>query len=279
MRSANAEDGYFPPGSAIRRIGGESVLMLGGARALLMQAAHPLVAAGIVGHSDYATEPWRRLGRTLHALYTVVFGTRAEADAAGTRVRAAHGRVHGRIDEAMGVFPAGTRYSAADPELQLWVHATLVTTGVAMHETYVGPLSPADREAFYADMAVVARVFGVPDRALPPTLASLTAYEERLLADGVLCVTDAARAVARTVLAPPVPAPFRPPLVALARANVGLLPDELRRQYGLRFGRLDSLGLAASARATRALLPVAPPPLRAVRRNGLALALLALAAK
>lgn len=253
--------------------------MLGGARALLMQAAHPLVAAGVVGHSDYATEPWRRLGRTLHALYTVVFGTCAEADAAGERVRAAHRRVHGRIEEQMGVFPAGTRYSAGDPDLQLWVHATLVTTGVAMHETYVGPLSRADREAFYADMAVVARVFGVPERILPPTLAALDAYEQRLLVEGVLCVTDTARSIARTVLTPPVPAPFRPPLVALARANVGLLPEPLRRQYGLRFGRLDALGLAASARATRTLLPVAPAPLRSVRRNGLALALLALASK
>jgi uncharacterized protein (DUF2236 family) len=272
-------DGYFEPSSAIRRIGGESVLMLGGARALLMQAAHPLVAAGVVGHSDYAAEPWRRLGRTLHALYTVVFGTRAEADAAGARVRAVHRRVHGRIDEQMGVFPAGTRYSAADPELQLWVHATLVTTGVAMHDTYVGTLTHAEREAFYADMAVVARVFGVPERILPPTLADLEAYERRLLDDGVLRVTDTARAIARTVLTPPVPAPFKPPLVALARANVGLLPEPLRRQYGLRFGRLEALGLAASARATRTLLPVAPGALRSVRRNGLALALLALAAK
>jgi uncharacterized protein (DUF2236 family) len=272
-------DGYFAPESAIRRIGCESVLMLGGARALLMQAAHPLVAAGIVEHSDYAVDPWRRLGRTLFALYTVVFGSRAEADAAGARVRDAHRRVHGRIDDELGVFPAGTSYSAADPELQLWVHATLVTTGIVMHETYVGALTPAEREAFYADMAVVARVFGVPERVLPPTLSDLEAYEAQLLADGVLCVTGAARAVARTVLSPPVPAPLRPPLVALARANVGLLPEELRHQYGLRFGRLDALGLALSARATRALLPVAPPPLRSVRRNGLALGLLALAAK
>jgi uncharacterized protein (DUF2236 family) len=81
------------------------------------------------------------------------------------------------------------------------------------------------------------------------------------------------------VLAPPVPAPLRPPLVALARANVGLLAAELRSQYGLRWSRLDALGLAASSRATRTLLPVAPPPLRSVKRNGLALALLALAAR
>jgi uncharacterized protein (DUF2236 family) len=199
-------------------------------------------------------------------------------------VRDVHTRVHGVLPEPAGVFPAGTRYRAADPELQLWVHWTLVDTGIAMHETYVGPLPRADQEAFYEEMKVVARVFGVPPRVLPPTLDAFRAYQRRLLDDGVLCVTEAARDVARTVLAPPVPAPFRPPLVALARANVGLLPEPLREQYGLRWGRLDSVGLAASARAARLLLPVAPDPIRSVkrkgdRRNGLAFALLALAAR
>ena len=278
------EPSYFEPESAIRRIGRESVLMLGGARALLLQAAHPLVAAGIVEHSDYAADPWRRLGRTLHALYTVVFGTCAEADAAGVRVRAAHRRVHGRIRVPMGIFPAGTRYSASDPELQVWVHSTLVTTGIAMHEAYVGPLMHEERETFYEEMKVVAQVFGVPDGVLPGTIDDLDAYEQRLLDEGVLCVTDAARLVAQTVLSPPVPAAFRPPLIALARASAGLLPPQLREQYGVRWNRLDAFGLAASSRATRALLPVAPSHLRSARRagdrhDGLALALLRLAVR
>jgi uncharacterized protein (DUF2236 family) len=276
------ETSYFEPDSAIRRIGRESVLMLGGARALLLQAAHPLVAAGIVEHSDYATDPWRRLGRTLHALYTVVFGTCAEADAAGARVQAAHRRVHGRIRAPMGVFPAGTPYSATDPELQVWVHSTLVSTGIAMHETYVGPLTPEDCETFYEEMKVVARIFGVPDGALPATIDDMHAHEQRLLDEGVLCVTDAARLVARTVLSPPVPVAFRLPLAALARANAGLLPPQLREQYGVHWNQLYAFGLAASSRASRALLPVAPSPLRDVKRagdhhDGLALVLLRLA--
>lgn len=153
-----------------------------------------------------------------------------------------------------------------------------------MHETYVGPLSDEDRESFYEEMKVVARVFGVPPRVLPPTLDDARAHERRLLQDGTLCVTDAARQIARTVLAPPVPAALRPPLVALARANIGLLPEPLRERYGLRWTRLDAAGLAASARAARLLVPLAPSPLRSVkragdRRNGLSLALLALAAR
>ena len=275
-------DGYFPDDSVIRTIGRESVLMLGGGRALLMQAAHPLVASGIVEHSDYGSTPWRRLGRTLTALYAVVFGTREEADRAAATVRAVHRRVHGRLRERLGVFPAGTRYSASDPELQLWVHATLVDTGLVMYETYVRELEPEERCAFYDQMSVVGSVFGLPRELVPPSLEDFDAYREQLLRDGVLCVTEPAREVARTVLAPPVPAPFRPGVAALVNANVGLLPAQLREQYGLPWRRLDRIALEMSARLVRTALPLAPSPLRAVRRGsrpGLALALLAAASR
>src|SRR5207302_10499142 len=99
-------DGYFTPDSAIRRIGNRSVLMLGGPRALLLQAAHPLVAAGIVDHSRFAAEPWKRLARTMTALYTIVFGTRAEADRVGAIVQAVHASVRGRLREDVGAFEA-----------------------------------------------------------------------------------------------------------------------------------------------------------------------------
>ena len=264
--------GYFDPDSAIRRIGRESVLMLGGARALLMQAAHPSVAAGIVEHSDYATAPWKRLGRTLTALYTVVFGTRAEADEVGRTVRAVHRRVR------------GDGYSALDPELQLWVHATLVDTGIAMHDAFVRPLERDECASFYEEMKIVARVFGVPARVLPETFDDFRAYEQRLLDERVLRVADAARAVARTVTNPPVPFALRPAVAALVRANVALLPPELREQYGFSYSRVDRAAFTASARAVRSLLPLAPSPVRDVKRhgdtrNGLSFALLALAAR
>jgi uncharacterized protein (DUF2236 family) len=269
--------GYFAPDSVIRRVGRESVLMLGGARALLMQAAHPGVAAGIVEHSDYATEPWKRLGRTLTALYTVVFGTRAEADEVGRAVRAVHRRVRGTTTD-------GERYSALDPELQLWVHATLVDTGIAMYDAYVRPLTRGECETFYVEMKAVARVFGVPARILPPGYEEFRAYERRLLDERVLRVTDAAGAVAETVTRPPVPLPLRPAVAALVRANVALLPPELRAQYGFSWTPVDSTAFAASARVARTLLPLAPSPVRNVKRagdarDGLAFAVLALAAR
>jgi uncharacterized protein (DUF2236 family) len=245
-------DGYFSDDSAIRRIGRESILMLGGPRALLMQAAHPLVAAGIVDHSRYREDPWRRLAHTMVALYTIVFDTRAEADRMGAITRVAHRHVHGVRN--------GRRYSAADPELMLWVHWTLVDTGLCLYEAYVRPVEPVVAEEFYEQMKTVARVFGVPDDVHPPTLADMRAWERELLDTGTVRVGEEARAVAATVLSPPVPFPFRPALRILAAQVAGLLPPALREQYHV------ARPLPGSIPSTRRLLPLLPSPLRRTER-------------
>ncbi|MGH2971912.1 MAG: oxygenase MpaB family protein [Gaiellaceae bacterium] len=245
-------DGYFDDASAIRRIGRESILMLGGPRALLMQAAHPLVAAGIVDHSRYREDPWRRLARTMAALYTIVFGTSAEADRMGAITRAAHRRVHGTR--------GGRSYSAADPDLMLWVHSTLVDTGLALYEVYVRRLDEATADEFYEQMKIVAHVFGVPDGVHPPTLADFRCYQHELVSTGVVRVGADARAVAETVLSPPVPLPLRLPLGTLARHTAGLLPPELREQYKLR------APLPGAAFSTRRLVPLLPSSLRRTER-------------
>ena len=247
--------------------------MLGGGRALLMQAAHPLVAAGIVAHSDYRAQPWQRLGRTMTALYTIVFGTRAEADRAGAIVQAVHASVSGSLAADVGPFPAGTPYAASDAELMMWVHATLVDTGLVMYETYVGALEPPAREGFYQDMKIVAQVFGTPENVLPPTLAAFEDYRRERLASSDLSVGGDARAVAETVLDPPVPEPLRPGFRMLGLATVGLLPERLREQYGLRWTRAHDVAFRASAASVRSLVvPALPKPVRIVasdrRRDG-----------
>src|SRR4051794_39964944 len=232
--------------------------MLGGGRALLMQAAHPLVAAGIVDHSAYRADPWRRLARTMTALYTIVFGAREEADRVGAIVQSVHARVRGER--------GGRPYSAADPDLALWVHSTLVDTGIAMYETYVGKLAPPMAEEFYEQMKTVATVFGVPEDVHPETLAEFRAYQAEMLATELRVGQDA-RAVARSILEPPVPAPLRPAARALVLANVGLLPEPLRDQYGLGWGRARSALLAASSRSSRhVFVPLLPAPLRQTER-------------
>jgi uncharacterized protein (DUF2236 family) len=247
--------------------------MLGGGRALLMQAAHPLVAAGIVQHSDYRARPWQRLARTMSALYTIVFGTRAEADRAGEVVQAVHASVRGRLATSVGAFEAGTPYAASDPELMMWVHATLVDTGLAMYEAYVRRLDPSESEWFYRDMKVVARVFGTPASVIPRTLREFETYRRERLGAGELCVGTDARAVAASVLDPPVPGALGPVVRSLNLATVGLLPTPLRGKYELPWSPADELAFRTSARLTRTLVvPLLPKPLRVVashrRRDG-----------
>ena len=251
-------EGYFGEDAAIRRIACESVLMLGGPRALLMQAAHPLVAAGIVDHSRFRQDPWRRLARTMAALYTIVFGTREQAERIGAITRAARGGVRGRRGRRV--------YTAADPGLMLWVHSTLVDTGLAMYETYVRRVEPEMAEEFYEQMKVVATVFGVPPDVHPPTLADFRSYQRSLLESGEVRVGADARAVAATVFSPPAPLPLRPALRALAAQSAGLLPPALREQYGLRWTRADGLALRASSQLCRRLVPLLPPALRRTER-------------
>ena len=265
MGEDRGERGYFSPESAVWRIARESVLMLGGGYALLTQAAHPLVAAGIVAHSSFRESPWRRLAGTMSAIYTVVYGTRAEADRAASRVRAIHAGVQGSIPAQLGVYPAGTRYAAHDPGLLLWVHATLVDTALVMHETFVRPLGEEEREGFYEDMKVVAQLFGTPAFVIPGSFSDFQAYQRERLESGEIVVTEAAREVAETVLRPSVSVALRPALEALTVLTAGLLPESLREQYDLPWGRARAALVATSALALRrALLPLLPDIVRAV---------------
>ncbi|MDX6510600.1 MAG: hypothetical protein QOE36_104 [Gaiellaceae bacterium] len=259
----------FPRDSVIRRLGDESVLMLGGGRALLMQAAHPLVAAGIVDHSDYASAPWKRLARTLTALYTVVHGTQEEADRVGAVVRSVHESVQGRLREDVGRFAVGTAYEATSPELMLWVHSTLVDTGISMYEAFVGPVPRSDREHFYEEMKVVARVFGTPPEALPETYEAFLSWQRGCLEDGTVAIGTDARAIARTVLEPPVPRALQPGFRALTLASVGLLPPSIRSAYGLRWSPAHEAALRVAGRGNRLIRPLVPRPLLKITpRNG-----------
>ena len=253
-------DGYFTPDSAVWRIGAESILMAGGGRALLAQAAHPLVAAGIVRHSRFRDEPWARLGRTMGGLYTIVFGTRDEADAVGRRVRDVHRSVRGTTDSG--------RYSALDADLMLWVHATLVETAITMYRTFVGPLARDEEAAFYEDMKVVARIFGVPARVLPHTIDDFWEYWKRMLEGEELAVGADARAVAETVLDPPLRGPLRV-LAPFARlVTTASLAPELRERYGIAVDTRAGARLARSAAAVRrGVLPIVPPRLRLLATN------------
>lgn len=247
-----SRDGYFAPESVIRRVGNSPLTpFLGGGPAVLLQVAHPLVAVGVVEHSDYRRDLWRRLGRTLRALYLITYGTKAEAERAAGAVQAVHARVHGRTDVPLGRFPPGTRYSASDPELMLWVHATLVEASLAVYQRFVHALSSDEQESYYQDMAVVARLFGTPASLIPRSLARFREYFAAQLASETITVTAPAKEVAAVILEARLPAPLRVLVPAHRLATAGLLPPRLRHEYGLRWSPLHELALPLAARSLR----------------------------
>jgi uncharacterized protein (DUF2236 family) len=247
-----SRDGYFAPESVIRRIGNTPLTpMFGGGAAVLLQVAHPLVAAGVVAHSDYRDDLWRRLMRTLRALYLITYGTKAEADATGETVQRVHEYVRGVTTEQLGAFPPGTTYSAADPELMLWVHATLVYVSLELYQRHVRRLTPEEEERYYREMATVARIFGTPPGVIPRSLRAFREYVAAQIDEGPITVTAPARSIAEVILAAPLPAPMRVLVPAHRLATAGALPASVREQYGLRFTRRHRVALHVAARAVR----------------------------
>jgi uncharacterized protein (DUF2236 family) len=254
LRRTHAErlasrDGYFPPKSVIRRLGNTPITpFLGGGAAVLLQVAHPLVAAGVAEHSGFERDLWRRLLRTLRALYFITYGTKAEAEHAGASVCAVHRHVRGRTSERLGRFPPGTSYSAADPQLMLWVHGTLVEASLRAYNRFAAKLTRAEEEQYYREMSVVAQIFGTPASVIPETLSDFRDHFFGEIADGDVCVTEPARRIASVILAAPLPAPLRLFAPAHRLATAALLPGKLRRDYGLSWSKLHELALPLAAR-------------------------------
>jgi uncharacterized protein (DUF2236 family) len=264
-----SRDGYFAPESVIRRVGNSAVTpFLGGGAAVLLQVAHPLVAAGVAEHSDYRHDLWSRLMRTLKALYLITYGSKAEADAMGATVQAAHARVRGRTTTALGSFAAGTPYAADDPELMLWVHATLVHVSLSAYQRHEHALAPQEQEAYYRDMAVVAQIFGTPAGVIPGTLGEFREYFDAQIEGTTISVTAPAREIAAVILDAPLPAPMRFVTPAHRMATGEHLPARLRAEYGLSQSRRTRLMLPLAARSikltawplVRVAKRLSPPP-------------------
>lgn len=227
--------------------------LLGGMRALLMQLAEPKVAAGVADHSDFQADTFSRLHRTMAAMWEIGVGTPEQARRALERIRRVHDRVH-------GLTPAGEPYDAHDPELLLWVFATLVDTVLVFEERYLDELSPAGRERYYRESLALARAFAIPEGLLPADLAGFRAYVEDRVA--TLEVSLQARRLAHWVLHPQVPfvpdflyGPFR-------IVTADLLPERLRRSFGLPWGRPQRAVVALLRTASRRVLPQLPTAVR-----------------
>jgi uncharacterized protein (DUF2236 family) len=236
------------------RINGEVAGLLGWGRAILLQVAHPLVAAGVAEHSQFATDAvgrLRRLQRTLNAMLTLTFGTLDEATAVARHIDGIHGRVRGELRQATGALPAGTAYFARDPALLRWVHATFVDSALRVYELYVGPLSQAERDRYCLETTAIEPLLHIPAGYLPRDAAALDAYLDGMLASGEIAVGETARGIARALLAPLGPRALRPLETLFRLPIVGLLPPAVRVGYGFRWTPRHARALAVSAGVCR----------------------------
>jgi uncharacterized protein (DUF2236 family) len=247
--------------STIWRVNAERLIVVGWGRAILMQLAHPLVAAGVGGHSGFRGtlgEGAARLYHTVSAMLALTFGDEVRRQAALDRIRGIHRTVKGTLREAAGPFAAGTPYSAEDPALLLWVHATLLDSNVEVYQRLVSPLSPGDLDTLCEEAAPLVTELGGDPEATPRRWRDLRAYMSTIEASGQLVVTPMARAIGTAVLAPRA-GRWPAPLGGLhTLVGTGLLPPMLRSGYGFSWDAAREAKFQRAMRLMRAARRVTP---------------------
>ncbi|HKM69368.1 MAG TPA: oxygenase MpaB family protein [Stellaceae bacterium] len=254
--------GVFGPSSMMWRIDKEAAIFLGAGRALLLQLAHPWIAAAIAQHSPVLTDPIGRFHRTFKVMFTIVFGTTEQGLAAARRLHRRHARISGTLVKSAGPFPAGSRYEANEVAALRWVHATLIDTALVAHDLVRSPPSTADRERYWTEARLFAAFFGIPQDALPQSWADFAANNEAMWRSDVLTVCDEARSIARAVLRGagswlPIPSWYR-------ALTARLLPARLREDFGLPYGASERRKAERALAVLRRLYRWVPGRLRHV---------------
>lgn len=205
---------------AIATIAGEGILLAGGMRAILLEVAHPAIGQGVAEHSNFSERAMDRLRATMTYVYCMVYGSAAERDAIRTQVDHVHRRVH------------GPGYDARDPDLQLWVAATLYDTAVGLYERWVAPLPPALADAVYRQYRILGVALQMRAEQWPADRTAFRAYWDGTLRQ--LRVTDAARQVCDDLFRPHrIPTWMRAMMPLNRLVTAGLLPAPIRAAYGL----------------------------------------------
>ncbi len=256
------DHGLFGPESVTWKIAKEAVLNLGGARAVLMQLAHPLVATGVSTYSSYLSDPIGRAERTFLLGQMLAFGSLATAKQASRYINRLHTHVQGTLPTEAGAYAAHTPYKARDPELLLWVHATLIDTILLIYPLFVRPLTTEEQEQYYQESKVLARLLGLTAEHMPETVDDLRGYVQDMVYSNHLAATPQARQLVRQVLFPPIPPIFRPFLHLNLQMTCALLPQPVRDIYGLEWGPKRQHLFELSTAGLRTILPRLPPFLR-----------------
>jgi uncharacterized protein (DUF2236 family) len=257
------------PGSVTWKVNREMIAVAGWGRAILLQLAHPAVAAGVHDHSAFRgslLSSFRRLHSTVGAMLSLTFGDTEQMLTAAAGINTIHDRVRGRVREG-----ADGTYSAHDPDLQRWVHATLLDSIPLTYELLVEPLTRRERDRYCAEAAIIEPLLGMPPGWLPRDSAQLDSYIGDMLTGGRIIVTDTSRALARAVLYPPQWYVAWPAFRAMQLLAIGTLPPSVRRAYGFEWRARDARALArwtALIHTARRLLPPMVREWPMARRRG-----------
>jgi uncharacterized protein (DUF2236 family) len=267
VRRRLAARGMAPvgPDSVTWKINREVVVIAGWGRAILLQLAHPLVAAGVGDHSTFRsslTSGFRRLHSTIGAMLSLTFGTEEEAISVAAGINCIHDRVSGRLPEKAGAFAAGDEYSAHDPELLRWVHATLLDSIPLTYELFVGPLTLAERDRYCVEATVIEPLLDIPEGLLPRNWAQLDLYMRESVSSGRISVSDTSRSLARSMLFPRHPFILWPAFRAMQLITIGMLPPAIREAYGFGWTESHARAFARWTRFIRGVRRISPRMLR-----------------
>ena len=254
-----ADPGYFGPQSMMWKVNKEITVLFGGARALLMHAAHPLIAAGARQTSFYQRDPWKRLIRTLSLQNSVTFGNKQEAKESAHRINKLHEVINGN-DEVTGGY-----YDALDHEQLLWVHACLQISSIYFYEMTVKKLSDDEKNQYHLENMKAAELVLVDIEKMPDTHKGLKNWViSKSQEEGYLVATDVAEDVKNIIGGGPVPRHIKPiwPFIAFTAFNT--LPKEFKEIYGISDSKIKNIVLGLNLKLLKYTRPFLPPFFRLI---------------
>jgi uncharacterized protein (DUF2236 family) len=254
-----SDPGYFGPKSMMWKVNKEITVLFGGARALLMHAAHPLIAAGARQTSFYQRDPWKRLIRTLSLQNSLTFGTKEEADESANRINKLHEVIKGK-DEVSGGY-----YDALDHEQLLWVHACLQISSIYFYELTVKQLTEHEKNQYHLENIKAAEMCLIDKNIIPKTHDGLKEWViEKSRQKDYLMTTDVAEDVKDIIGGGPVPGHIKPiwPFIAFTAFNT--LPKEFKDIYGIKESKFKNIILAINLKLLKYTRPLLPPFFRLI---------------
>ncbi len=254
-----SDAGYFGPTSMMWKVNKEITVLFGGARALLMHAAHPLIAAGARQTSFYQRDPWKRLIRTLSLQNSVTFGTIDEADESANRINKLHEVINGEDDITGGY------YDALDHDQLLWVHACLQLSSIYFYEKTVKKLTDIEKDNYHKENMVSAKLVLIDIEKMPKTHIDLKEWVIKKSKDkDFLLLTDVAKDVKNIIAGGPVPKHIKPIWPFIAFTAFHTLPEEFKNVYGIKTTKIKSLILKVNLSILKFTRPFLPPFFRLI---------------